>query len=94
MPASDAHQMLLDGVMDATDIIARRPAPVYAYHIYQRPGEAHWRARYHRMIFSDPISVDEAVQRVIAGLSCYVERDGLKTAIEQLAAIGIKVECR
>ncbi len=70
---------------------AKQPAPVYAYHIYKRQANEHWRARYHRMIFSDPIPADEAVQRVATGLSCYVEVDGLQTAIDHLAQLGVVV---
>ena len=89
---SDAQQMALDGAMDATDTITRPPAPVYAYHIYRQPGEPNWRARYHQMIFSEPVPYDEAVQSVLGGHSCYVERDGLQTAIEHLAQLGVVVE--
>ena len=87
----DAQQMALDGVMDATATTTRPPAPVYAYHIYRQPGEPNWRARYHQMIFSEPVPYDEAVQSVLGGHSCYVERDGLQTAIEHLATFGVTV---
>ncbi len=99
----DAHQMLLDGVANATDTVQaamfdggavdapRATGSVYAYHILRRPGAPHWTARYHRMIFSDPIPAEEAVQKVAAGQSCYVERDGLETMIEQLAQLEITV---
>ena len=70
---------------------AKQPAPVYAYHIYKRQANEDWRARYHRMIFDDPISADEAVQRVATGLSCYVEANGQQTAIEHLAQLGVTV---
>lgn len=63
-----------------------------AYHIYKRPGASAWTARYHRMLFSDPLPADEAVQRVATGLSCYVVADGLQTAIEHLAQLGVVVE--
>jgi hypothetical protein len=87
----DAQQMALDGVTDATDTTTRPPAPVYAYHIFLPPGEIAWAARYHRMIFSEPVPYDEAVQSVLGGHSCYVERDGLQTAIEHLATFGVTV---
>lgn len=99
----DAHQMLLGGVTNATDTVQavmfdgsavdapKATGNVYAYHIHKRPGDLHWTARYHRMIFSDPIPADEAVQRVASGLSCYVEANGLQEAIEQLAQLEITV---
>jgi len=71
--------------------IAKQHPPVYAYHIYKRQANEHWRARYHRMIFSEPVPYDEAVQSVLGGHSCYVERDGLQTAIEHLAQLGVTV---
>lgn len=85
---SDSQQSMFDGTVGTT---ARHAPPVYAYHIYKRQPNEHWRARYHRMIFGDPIPADEAVQRVAAGQSCYVERDGLQEAIEQLAQLEITV---
>ncbi len=63
-----------------------------AYHIFRQRGAPTWTARHHRMIFSDPIPADEAVQRVATGLSCYVEVDGLQTAIEHLAQLGVTVK--
>ncbi len=85
---SDAQPSMLFPNEGAT---AKQHPPVYAYHIYKRQANEHWRARYHRMIFSDPIPADEAVQRVATGLSCYVEADGLQTAIEHLAQLGVVV---
>ena len=99
----DAHQMLFDGVANATDTVQavmfdgsavaapRATGSVYAYHIHRRPGAPHWTARYHQMIFGVPIPADEAVQRVANGLSCYVEADGLQTVIEHLAQLDVTV---
>ncbi len=88
---SDAQQMALDGAMDATATTTRPPAPVYAYHILLPPGSTAWTAKMHRMIFSEPVPYDEAVQSVLGGHSCYVEVDGLQTAIEHLATFGVTV---
>lgn len=99
----DAHQMLLGGVTNATDTVQavmfdgsavdapKATGSVYAYHIHRRPGAPHWTARYHRMIFSDPIPAEQAVQKVAKGQSCYVEANGLQEAIEQLAQLEITV---
>ncbi len=62
-----------------------------AYHIFRQRGEPHWSARLHRMVHDAPIPADEAVQCVATGLSCYVEVDGLQTAIEHLAQLGVTV---
>lgn len=88
MATSDTQGSMFDGTVGTT---ARMPAPVYAYHIYKRQPNEHWRARYHQMIFGDPIPADEAVQRVASGLSCYVEANGLQSAIDQLAQLGVTV---
>lgn len=85
---SDSQQSMFDGTVGTT---ARHAPPVYAYHIYKRQPNEHWRARYHRMIFGDPIPADEAVQKVATGLSCYVEAGGLQAAIDQLAQLDVVV---
>ena len=85
---SDAQPSMLFPNEGAT---AKQHPPVYAYHIYKRPANEHWRARYHRLIFREPVPYDEAVQSVLGGHSCYVEVDGLQTAIEQLEQLGVTV---